>query len=600
MATVGTPRSAVTPAQVRSAGTMCELFQATAAARGDELALRTPDDRVRLSWRRYAERVRAIAAGLAALGVGRGDTVALMLTNRPEFHLVDAAVFHLGATPFSVYNTSAAEQIGYLFGNAGNRVVVCERRFLSRLESALAGRTVICVDDPPEGLLSLADVERAGAPDFDFEAAWRSVGPDDVLTLIYTSGTTGPPKGVELTHRNVLFSAAAGVDVIGGADVGRVVSYLPDAHLANRWFTHYLAMVTGAAITTVEDPKLLVEALPAVRPTIFLAVPALWYKVKAALEQAVERQPGPRRRLARWAIRLGQRRVALSGGGTPPAASLRLRHALAERLVLAPLRRRIGLDQLTIAVSGAAPIAPEALRFVLALGIPVCEGWGMSESTAVATVNRPGEIRVGTVGRPMRGVEVMLAADGELLIRGENVMKGYRGDPARTAEAVDPAGWLRTGDIGTVDTDGYVRIVDRKKELIINAAGKNMSPANIESHLKAASPLIGQAIAIGDRRPYNVALIVLDPDFAPVWAQQNGLEGKPIEELAGEQGLTAAVQAGVDEANAKLSRVEQIKKFKVLPTEWAPGGDELTPTMKLKRKPIAEKYAGEIDALYAD
>jgi long-subunit acyl-CoA synthetase (AMP-forming) len=264
------------------------------------------------------------------------------------------------------------------------------------------------------------------------------------------------------------------------------------------------------------------------------------------------------------------------------------------------LRHVLGLDEARSVNVGAAPTPLEVLEFFHAIGIPLGELWGMSETCGVATINPPDRVKLGTVGPPAPGFDIRLAEDGEVLVRSEANMRGYRNQPEKTAETIDSDSWLHTGDIGELDEDGYLKIVDRKKELIINAAGKNMSPANIESHLKAVSPLIGQAIAIGDRRPYNVALIVLDPDFAPGWAQQNGLEGKSAEELAADEKLIAAIQEGLDEANAKLSRVEQIKKFKVLPNEWPPGGDELTPTMKLKRKPIAEKYAGEIEALYAD
>ena len=259
----------------------------------------------------------------------------------------------------------------------------------------------------------------------------------------------------------------------------------------------------------------------------------------------------------------------------------------------------LGLDEAVAVNVGAAPTPLEVLEFFHAIGIPIGELWGMSETCGTATVNPPGRIKLGTVGPPVPGVELRLAEDGEVLVRSPLNMAGYRNMPEKTAETIDADGWLATGDIGELDADGYLKIVDRKKELIINAAGKNMSPANIESKLKAASPLIGQAVAIGDRRPYNVALIVLDPDFAPAWARQNGLEGKSAEELASDEALIAAIQEGVDAANAKMSRVEQIKKFTVLATDWAPGGDELTPTMKLKRRPIAEKYEGEIETLYA-
>lgn len=590
----------VTAESVAQAKSLCELFQASVAAHPDAVALRTPGDAVSITWREYAQRVRDIAAGLAALGIGKGDTVALMVTNRPEFHLIDTAAFHLGATPFSVYNTSSPEQIAYLFSNAANRVVVTERRFLPQLRQATAGSAVehiVRVDGAADGTMTLDALEAAGNPDFDFESAWRAVEPDDVLTLIYTSGTTGPPKGVELTHRNLAHSVAAGLDLMDFAN-GRVVSYLPDAHIANRWFAHYAPIVAGATITTVADPKTLIEALPDAQPTLFLAVPALWYKIKAALERAIGAEHGLKKTLADWALGVGMSKVEHDIAGKSMPLPLTVQHTIADRLVLSKLRKKFGLDHVSVAVTGAAPIAVDALKFVLSLGIPVCEGWGMSEISAFGTVNRPDAIRVGTVGTPGRGVEVKLAEDGELLVRSTMVMKGYRNEPAKTADTIDADGWLHTGDIATIDDDGYVKIVDRKKELIINAAGKNMSPSNIENTLKVSCPLIGSVVAIGDNRKYIVALVTLDPDAVDAYAAEHSLGDTSPEALAKDPGIHAALEAGVKDANAKLSRVEQIKKFMLLPAAWEPGGDELTPTMKLKRKPIAEKYAAEIDELY--
>jgi long-chain acyl-CoA synthetase len=589
-------KAEVSAESVARAASMCELFQATAAVHADQPALRTPGGATVITWRQYAQRVRAIAAGLAAIGVRRGDTVGIMLTNRPEFHLVDTAAFHLGATPFSIYNTNSVDQIAYLFSNAENTVVVCERQFLDKVFAAARGSRVthvICVDGPAEDVTTLDALETGGDPGFDFEQVWRSVGPDDVLTLIYTSGTTGPPKAVELTHRNLLHSVAAGLEIFDLTG-GRLMSYLPDAHIANRWLSHYAAIASGATTTTVADAKDLVVALPETRPTAFLAVPALWYKIKAALERAVTEQRGPRRAVATWALKAGTDLVDARMAGTPPTRALRLRHAVADRVVLSKLRARIGLDRATIAVTGAAPIAPEALRFILALGIPVCEGWGMSEISALGTLTRPDDIRIGSVGRAARGVELAVAEDGELLVHGSTVMRGYRNDPERTAETVDEQGWLHTGDIGSIDVDGFVRVIDRKKELIINAAGKNMSPSNIENTVKVACPAIGSVIAVGDNRPYVVALITLDPDAAAGLSNA----GTSAKVLAADPDVLAAVEAGVLAANARLSRVEQIKRFTVLPTYWEPGGDELTPTLKLRRKPITTKYATEIDALY--
>ncbi|MEU6586903.1 long-chain fatty acid--CoA ligase [Nocardia sp. NPDC046763] len=589
--------------RIRAAHSFCELFQATAAARANQIALRSSDGAVSISWGDYAQGVRRIAAGLAALGVSRGDIVALMLTNRPEFHLVDTAVYHLGATPFSIYNTSSVEQVGYLFANAENTVVVCEAQFLPKVrEARREGKVqhIVCVDGGGDEVMSLADVESAGDPEFDFESAWRAVGPDDLLALIYTSGTTGPPKGVELTHRALLYFTEAVFAIpefAAGAVDGRVVSYLPDAHALNRWFGQYAPAAAGATVTTVADSRELVDVLPTVRPTLFLAVPMLWYKLQAAIENAVAAQEFPRRAIASWALGVGRRRAVHRMAGTVPTALERVRNLVADRLVLSGLTAKLGLDHVTLALTGAAPIAPETLEFILGLGIPCCEGWGMSE-ILVTTINPPSAIRSGTVGIPLRDVEIRRADDGELLVRTPGVMRGYRNDPVRTAETIDAEGWVHTGDIGSIDADGYVRIVDRKKELIINSAGKNMSPNNIENTVISASALIGCVAAIGDRRKYVTALITLDADAAAVFARGHGIGDASAAALAGRPEIVRVIENAVAQANTKLSRVEQIKKFSILPVYWEPGGDELTPTMKLQRGRIAAKYAAEIEALY--
>jgi long-chain acyl-CoA synthetase len=580
---------------------MCEAFQRTAAANPDAVALRTAGGAQEITWREYADRVRRIAGGLAALGVGRGDTVALMMVNRPEFHLCDTAALHLGATPFSVYNTLAPDQIAYLFSNADNRVVFCEEQFADRVKGV---EHVVCVDGKPEGAITLTELEDMGHPDFDFEASWRAMGPDDVLTLIYTSGTTGPPKGVETTHGNMIaqLNATAGMLPVQAGD--RIPSYLPSAHVADRWLSHYQGMAFGLQVTCVPDPKQVAAALTDVRPTVWGAVPRVWEKIMAALQSRFDQEQDPQRKQGiQWAIETGKRKVraeqeAIAGTGPGPDEALLAEYAKADEAVLSKIRQQLGLDQVRWSIAGAAPTPVEVLEFFGAIGLPISEVWGMSELSCLGTINPPDRTKIGTVGVPVPGLELKRADDGELLCRGPLVMKGYRKDPEKTAEAIDADGWLHTGDVVEIDDEGYVKIVDRKKELIINAAGKNMSPANIEAKLKSSHPLIGQAVAIGDRRPYNTALIVLDPDACAAWAAQHGLGDASPATLAKDETVQAAVAEGVARANEQLARVEQIKSFTVLPVDWEPGGDELTPTMKLKRKPIAEKYAAEIEALY--
>jgi long-subunit acyl-CoA synthetase (AMP-forming) len=495
--------------------TVCELFQQTAARFPGREALRGAGQT--LTWAEYAERVRALAGGLASLGLQRGETIALMLVNRPEFHLVDTAAMHLGAVPFSLYNTSSPEQLEHLLRDSDAKIVVTEQAFRPLIEH----ERVFVVDGEP----SLPE-----DPDFDLESRRRAVQPSDLLTLIYTSGTTGPPKGVQITHANYLAELRA---FKGLADfpTGRVVSYFPMAHIAERVVSHYNAIAYGHTTTCCPDARRVFEYLPEVRPTFFFAVPRIWEKLKAALEPHV-------------------------AAGVDPAV----------------LRERIGLDQAEHVLVGAAPSTVEVLEFFRDLGLDILEVWGLSETTGLATGNPPGRAKLGTVGPPADGVEVRLDEDGEVLVRGGIVMAGYRNAPS----AVDAEGWFRTGDVGELDEDGYLRIIDRKKELIINSSGRNMSPANIEARIKSASTSIGHAVVVGDRRPYNVALIV--PDAGATQAE---------------------IAAAIRRANAQLSRPEQIKKFRVLETEWEPGGDELTPTLKLRRRSIEQKYAIEIDALYA-
>jgi long-subunit acyl-CoA synthetase (AMP-forming) len=436
-------------------------------------------------------------------------------------------------------------------------VVITERQFLERIKAARGTGSepshLVCVDGDADGAISLEELEQLADPEFDFDAAWRAVEPGDVLTLIYTSGTTGPPKGVELTHANMLAQCRAVGQVLPLRAGARITSYLPSAHAADRWSSHYNQMVFGIQITTVADPRQIAAALPDVRPTIWGGVPRIFEKLVAALEAGIAGEPDDRLREAlKTAIDAGLQMVRLVDAGEPVPEELAKAHAQLDAHVLSKLRERIGLDEAEWIICGAAPLARHVHEFLLALGLPVVELYGMSECSCVLTVCHPSESRIGTVGTVIPGVELMRAEDGELLVRGPIVMRGYRDDPERTAEAFD--------------------------------AGKNMSPANIEEKLKSASPLIGQAVCIGDGRPYNVALLVRDPDAAPAYT---------------EDGLQQEVADAVQRANDQLSRVEQIKRYRLLTDEWLAGGDELTPTMKLKRKPIAKKYADVIEELYA-
>ncbi|MGZ4292752.1 MAG: AMP-dependent synthetase/ligase [Solirubrobacteraceae bacterium] len=594
--TTATAQSAV------DAATVAEALRRTAANHTDLVAVRTPDDTVSLTWGELLDRVDALAGGLAKLGVDRGQCVALMLANRPEFHIADLATVTLGATPFSIYVTYPAGEIEYLIRDSGARVAIVEQAFLPVMLEARRNlpelKHIIVVDGEAQpGVLALRDVEGSD-PAFDGAASAAAVSPDDFATLIYTSGTTGHPKGVQLTHKAITFTAKAVQEVITFPEGSRVISWLPAAHIAERMAHHYIPVMYAGNVTCAPNPREVLSYLPQVRPNWFFAVPRIWEKLKAGLEAMQAAQPEEQRRPVEQALAAATERVRLRQQGQPVPPELEAQVARADEELFSKLRQMLGLDQLVAVNVGAAPTPVDVVEFFHAIGIELAELWGMSETCGTGTCNRPGHVKIGSVGPPSPGVELKLAEDGEVLCRGPFLMSGYRNQPEKTAEAIDADGWLHTGDIASIDDDGYVRIVDRKKELMINASGKNMSPANIEAAVKSGSPLIGQACCIGDGRPYNTALIVLDADFAPQWAKQNGLGEHSLEELASEPAMVQAVQSGIDAANARLSRVEQIKKFTIVRGDWLPGGDELTPTIKLKRKPIASKYADMIDQMY--
>jgi long-subunit acyl-CoA synthetase (AMP-forming) len=506
----------------------------------------------------------------------------MLLSNRPEFHLVDTAAMHLGATPFSVYHTNSPEQIAYVLSNSEARVFVTEAAFLDRVletrERFGAIEHLVVVDDAP-GDLTLDELEARGDAAFDLDSAWRAVGSDHIATLVYTSGTTGPPKGVQHSHAGLLFQLGAMQKLWPISPEGRVVSYLPNAHIAERYISHYASLASGYTITCCADPKQLPLALTTCRPTRLFGVPRIYEKLRAAALPAIEADPA-----LEAAVDAGLARVR------GELAQLSPEHEGA----LAGLRVKLGLDALEWCSVAAAPTPYAVIEFFHAIGVEIAELWGMTECL-FATSNPPGRIKLGTVGPAAPGVEIRLADDGEILVRSPGLMTGYHRDPERTREAVDEDGWLHSGDVAASDADGYLTIVDRKKEIIINDAGKNMSPAHIETTIKEESTLISQVVAIGDGRRYVTALVVVDPDVA---ARVVPDAGSDIAAVVSDERITAEIDAAIERANERLARVEQIKTHTILPALWAPGGDELTPTLKLRRRPIAEKYAAEIEALY--
>ena len=464
-----------------NAGTIAEAFRLTVEDDADRIAVRTKDDEIAWTWAELQDRVDAFAGGLQALGVTRGDTVALMVSNRPEFMVADLATTMLGATPFSIYLTSAPDQIAYVIKDAGARVAIVEAPFKEAVAPLV------------EYVITVEEMSGHAVP--GFAPDWRAVQPDDILTIIYTSGTTGPPKGVQLTHANEMAAVDAVEQRVGFPDGSRVISWLPSAHVAERTAHHYLPIVYGMTITTCPDPRRIGEFLPAVKPTWFFAVPRVWEKLKAGVEAKLAGNEDAQKLLA-----AGKQAVELQQAGQPLPEALQGAMAVGEEKLFGPLRAAIGLDDAKLVNVGAAPTPREVLVFFHAIGVPLAEIWGMSETCGAGASNPEERIKIGTVGLPSPGVELKLAEDGELLARSKVVMVGYRNLPDQTAEALDEDGWLHTGDVATIDEDGYVTIIDRKKELIINAAGKNMSPANIEAALKGSSPLIGQACVVGDGR----------------------------------------------------------------------------------------------------
>jgi long-chain acyl-CoA synthetase len=593
--------------------TLCDLLAENAADHGDAPAMSWKRDGAwqTLSWREYRERVAEVTMGLAGLGVGRGDFVAIMATNRPEHVLADQAAVHAGATPTSFYFSLAPEQIRYLAGHCEAKVAVLEDRdMLKRWQElrdqlpALQHLVLLegAEDADGPGVLGWDELVRRGrealaADRAGFEELRGRVGPEDHATLLYTSGTTGPPKGVLLTHHNLLYECSALKRLSQLSPEASSVSYLPLAHIAERVLSIYVALTLRTHVWCCPEPTQAVEYVREARPTLFFGVPRVWEKVRAGIQAKLAAEESERKRkIAQRAVATGLEMVRRQQRGEAAPLGLRARHAALERLVLAKIRHAIGLDRCVFASSAASPLAVDVAEFFAALGLPLVEVYGMTETAAVATGNRPGKVKIGTVGQALAGVEVRLASDGEVLVRGPITTPGYFRQPEATAELLDAEGWLHTGDVGELDGDGYLKIIDRKKELIITSSGKNVSPANIEGLLKEHS-LIGQALVYGDDRPYVVALIVLDHEVAPAWAARRGLPGD-LAALAASEQVLAEVQLAVDAANQRLSRIEQVKRFEVLPVEWTAESEELTPTLKLRRRIVHAKYAERIHALY--
>ena len=564
-----------------------------------------------LTWGEYRQKVRHATAGLKAVGFRPGEFAVIMSRNRPEHLIADYAVLHARGVPVSLYNTLAPEQVQYIANHCDAAVAIVENAgFLQKFEAVRdllpKLRTFVVMD--PDGV-ALDDrvisweslIARGEAEDRRDPAAfeeWRRITPDDLATLIYTSGTTGPPKGVMEAHSNVCWMAECVEAYLAVPRGQRHISYLPFAHAFERYVGHYGAARQQTTVYFCPDPTQLFAYAVEIKPTQLIGVPRVWEKLQAALSAGIQADPEEQRRNAiLQAIEVGRKLVRLEQARQEPPAEL-LAAAERARPVWMAIRSKVGLDELQYGITGAAPINPEVIEFFQALGLRLWEGWGMTETTVGASYNPLDRIKNGTVGIANPGVEMKIADDGEVLLRGGNLMRGYFKDPEKTAETIDSEGWLHTGDVGTIDDEGYLRIIDRKKELIITAGGKNISPANLEALLKQ-HPLVGQACVIGDRRPYVSALIVLDQEVAPLWARKAGIAFNSITELATHPAIHAEIQKAVDEANRHVSQVEGVKRFTILPVEWTAESEELTPTLKLKRRVILEKYAGEIEEMYS-
>ena len=567
-----------------------------------------------LTWAQTRQRALELAAGLIELGLQPGERVALLMPNRAEHVLADLAAVHARAVPVTFYATLASDQIAFMATDCDARIAVIDGiAELARLEPALdrLPRLVkIIVRDPDacpadNRYITWQDLEALGRDRFAAAptAVTDRIGqvtPDDPVTLLYTSGTTGSPKGVIITHRSVLYELAVAMSSGTIHQNVRWVSYLPLAHIAERMFTIYLPTIAAGHVYFCHDAVTeLVGTLGEVRPTAFFGVPRVWEKIQAGIMALLAAQSDPDQRAAvEQAMDTGRKYVESCQYGHTTPDDLAEQFRQADASILQPIRSLLGLGEMITASSAAAPLPQEVARFFAGLGIKILDVYGMTETTGAFTANTEAEFKLGTVGRAMAGTEITIAADGEILTRGPLNSPGYLNLAEATAQLMDSDGWLHTGDIGSLDSDGFLSVLDRKKELIITSGGENISPASIEN-LLMEHPLIGQAAAYGDRRPYVVALITLDGDATVAWARARGLDALSPEAVATHPDLVAEISAAVAAANARLARVQQVKRWRLLPQEWTPETGEVTPTLKLKRRVIYSQYADEISKLYA-
>ena len=583
--------------------TLADLLPLAAQAYGDTPAVRYKDGEqwVDRSFSQVLEIVRPLALGLAELGVVKGDRVSILGNTRPEWTYFDFAALSIGATVVPIYQTNSPEECRYVLENSDAKVVVVEddeqlekirqvRDQLPQLEQ------IVRMTGSSDDAISMEDLAAKGdGGQARWESLYSAVTPADICTFIYTSGTTGPPKGCIISHGNyrAMLDMVDETSVIEGEDVSYL--YLPLAH-SFALLIQLGSFDLGATLAYWErDPLKILPNLAELKPTYFPSVPRIFEKIYTAANSGMEKEGGLKKAIFNWAIGVGAKMREVERSGRKPGFLLSRQYAFADEKVLSKIRNLFG-GRLRLAVSGAAPINPEILRFFDAAGVLVLEGWGMTETSTAATISSPDDFKVGTIGKPFPGCEVKIADDGEILVKGPNVFQGYHKNEEATRETIVD-GWLHTGDIGEIDSDGFIKITGRKKDIIITAGGKNITPANLEADIKQ-HPLVSQCVVVGDRQPYLVALVTLDPEEAAAYAKEHDLQENP-EQLAANADVKASIEAHVEEINKNYARVEQVKKIAILKQDLSQETGELTPTLKVKRAVVTAKHEQEIEALYA-
>ncbi len=591
--------------------TVCSKFQSQVQRIPERVAMRYRDgDRWRgITWREYGERVRAVADGLAAASLGHGDAAAILSENRPEWHIADLATMSSGGRSVPIYLSSSPSQVAYVAGHSESKVIfVADEEQLLKVEKhrdelpALLHAVIFDGPSSPDGfVLSLTELEERGRSygaqhPGQFRRRWSEIKREDIATIVYTSGTTGPPKGAVLTNRNIVWTAQSLLQIAQDDEFGRRLSFLPLAHIAERMTSEMVQVYLGVEVFFAESLETILRDLQDARPTVFFAVPRVWEKFHAGILTKLAEREEAERQMAEGLLEISKSVVELRQAGEDIAPEMEAPLGMAEQMMFKPLRDLLGLGECAYPVSGGAPINPEILKFFHSVGLPILEVYGQTEDCGPTSLNPPDRVKIGTVGPPIPGVEVRIADDGEILVRGGNVFQGYFKDPEATAETL-AGGWLHSGDIGYLDQDGYLVITDRKKDLIITAGGKNVAPQELENRLKY-HPLISQAVVIGDRRTYLTALITLDAEALPRFAAGHGIGATAPGELARHPEVESAVDGAVNAVNAGFSHAEQIKRWKILPRDFLQEEEEITPTLKVRRRTIAQKYAAEIEALY--